>query len=334
MNILLDSYNTVFQHVSGGIPMRINKMLQYLNNRTDVKAKCFDKWNDKIADYDVLHVFKANIENLAEMCYAKSLGKRVVLSSVVPQDHANKIKFSLALNKIIPISNTYSFMKQALCVADAIVAQTNQESEFITKTYGISNSKIYVIPNGVNEILLKQNIDERSKQNVICVGRFDSNKNQLSVIKALKNSNIPLHFIGGESIAESDYYKVCRDEAKNSPNIFFHGWVPNSSEQFFEFYRTAKVVILPSYKEIFGNSLIEGAACGANLVATTALPTHEWGLGNHCISVDANNVGSIKKGIIKAFEMPLDPGLRRIIEQKFSWDQVVNRYCQVYCSSI
>lgn len=329
MKILIESYNKIMQTNSGGVPMRINKLIKYSEKKTNIKL--FDKWSDKIEDYDLLHVFKANIDDAILIKYAKLHGKKIVVSSVIEQDNRIKIIFSLLLKHIFKVNSAISLLASNLNNADIIIAQTKKEANYINKYYKISLEKIKIIPNGVNENLINLKIDNNTKKDIVlCVGRFNENKNQLSLIKAMKNSDIPVHFIGGAIAEEIEYYDKCIQEAKGSQNIYFHGWLNANDDEFINLFKRTKVMVLISHYEIFGNALIEGAACGANLVASSVLPLSEWNLDKYCEFVDSNNIDSIGKAVKKQFYKENDLTIREIIKQEFSWENIINRYIKIY----
>lgn len=310
--------------------MRISKLLHHLSFIPTANAKLFDKWNDKIRDYDILHEFKDTIEPYALFAFAKKEGLKIVMSSVIPQERSLSIRTALALNKIIPFSNTYSLLKRNLCMADAIVAQTCKEANFITKYYGILRNKIHVIPNGVNETILNNYSENSPRDIVLCVGRFDYNKNQLALIEASKGKKFEVHFVGGPAIDAPSYYEQCKKTARGCDNIVFHGWLKNTDQEYLELYRRAKVVALVSHHEIFGNSLIEGAACGANLLATDVLPIEEWGFNDHCVKVRANDPHSVREGLDLAYNMPVDSYLHDLAENRFSWEKIATSHMALY----
>ena len=274
MKVYITSYNTAFQNASGGVQVRITNYLKHIKKLADVKK--MDIWEDKIENCDILHVFKANIDSYSLIRLAHDKNKRIVLSSVIPQDKRFNIRYNLLLSRVLRIQTGYQLIKQELVFADVVIAQTEQEKVFISKYYGISPQKIEVVPNGISidyneecRYALQSKYDI-SKKFLLQVGRFDENKNQLSVIRALKGSGVPVLFIGGPDPMCQDYYNKCLSEADD--NFTFLGWVDNGSPEIQSAYMNAHAVILPSKKEIFGNSLIEAGAAGARLVATQSLP--------------------------------------------------------------
>lgn len=330
MKVIIDSYNNVMQHDGGGVQMRIRKFLKYFSESSAVEAKLFDKWTDKLHDYDIIHEFKATMEPYALLSFAKEEGLKIVLSSVIAQEKELRIKIALGLNKVIPFNNSYSLLQRNLNLADAVIAQTQKEALFIHRYYHIPMQKLHVIPNGVNEAILASYTPEVEKDIVLCVGRFDHNKNQLNLIHAAKDTGYEVHFIGGKALDDPQYYNTCVNAAKGQTNIIFHGWLDNTSEEFLSLYKRARVVALVSHHEIFGNSLIEGAACGANLLATDVLPTHEWGFNEHCVKVRVSDIDSLRQGLIKAFTIPLDSSLHDIVESRFSWQTIARQHISIY----
>lgn len=330
MRILIDSYNNVMQHEGGGVQMRISKLMRHLSDIPSAEVKLFDKWNDKLREFDILHEFKDTIEPYALFSFAKEVGVKIVLSSIVAQDRVFSIESALLLNKIIPFSNTYSLLQRNLSMADAILAQTNKEASFIAKHYKVPDSKIHVIPNGVNEDILNNYDGACKKDIVLCVGRFDHNKNQYTLIEAAKGCRFEVHFIGGPAIDDPSYFDFCKQSARGHSNIIFHGWLKNSDKEYFDLYKRARVIALVSHHEIFGNSLIEGAACGANLLATDVLPTEEWGFDSHCIKVRASDMKSIREGLVAAYNMPMDSYLHDVVARRFSWEYIAKSHLSLY----
>lgn len=249
------------QSKSGGAQVRCMKLFTEIKKQ-GVDIKLFDKWTDKLSDFDILHVFHLDTENLYLILGAKALGKKVVISSIVNTTG----NVSLTVHKLLhrfPIHTIYKMYRRALEAADLIIAETNAEKSHIAKYYCINPEKISVIPNGAeiyqktDEVFIKTGMDIGTKY-VLQVGRFDENKNQLRVIKALKNTDIQLVFMGGAVNEGDEYYRSCLEEAKGCPNIHFLDWVENRSPLYQSAYVNATVLVMPSFYETFGMIIVEG----------------------------------------------------------------------------
>lgn len=334
MKILINSYNVVTQNSSGGVQVRVNNYLKHVSAMVDIKL--FDMWKDKIDDCDILHVFKANIDSYALMVQAKQKNKRIVLSSVIPQEKKAVIKHNLFWSKILRLQTGYLIIKKELDMADCIIAQTEKEKQFIIDNYNIQHNKIEVIPNGISV-----NFDEKnrfalegkcniSKPYLLQVGRFDENKNQISIIKALKGTGIQTLFVGGPDPQSQEYYERCKEEAKGYDNFKFIGWLENGSPELQSAYMNAHAVILPSHKEIFGNSLIEGAAVGARLIGTKSLPLASMGIDKYCLQIDPNDIVNIRDKIMEAMNEKKIEHQADEVHSLFSWDAVAKRHYEIY----
>lgn len=332
IDIYVDSYKIVMQNSSGGIPMRINKMKLISSSRNDINFHLFNQWTDKIVDCDILHIFKVSIDSYNLALMAKKNNKKIVLSSVIPIDKSMNIKLANFVYKFFPVLNTYTIYKKMLLIADVVIAQTSKEKKHIVRNYNISPNKIIVIPNGVEESILCREFDEKQVRDIVlCVGRFDENKNQMSLIKALKDTNIPLYFVGGPSLDFDIYYERCLKQARQNKNIHFIGWLEHNSEELMNLFNRSKVVALVSYKEIFGNSIIEGAASGANLVITNVLPVEDWQFDkDHYALIKAKSIKSIRKAVIEMYNCELSNQTKEVVKKKFDWNNVFNEYAKIY----
>ena len=81
MKILIDSYSTCTQNKSGGVQVRINKIVELLKEK-NIKVDFFNKFSTKVNEYDILHIFMLNMENYSLIKYAKSQGVKVVISTI------------------------------------------------------------------------------------------------------------------------------------------------------------------------------------------------------------------------------------------------------------
>jgi len=333
MKVLLDSYSTVVQNPSGGMQVRIKQYRETLGKH-GVQSELFNKWQHKITDFHVLHVFKLNIESYHLINYAKKNKIPVVISSVVPLDSASKILMNRFICKLLPIHTGYSFMEDALALADAVISETQQEADYIAHNFKTKKSKLYVIPCGVKFLPLRgtnngiSHLIGDDREIVLQVGRFDQNKNQLSVVRALKNTNIPVVFIGGPDPENLAYFNQCKREA--TPNMYFLGWMKNDDPLLATAYSNAKVVVFPSHNETFGIALVEGCAAGANIVASEGLPIIDWGLSEYCRLINPKSITDMKSKLIEAYNAPRDAAVPSLILNKFSWDSVVEKHMEIY----
>ena len=152
--------------------------------------------------------------------------------------------------------NFQGIMRKTLRLCDAILPNAYAEVRKIKTDFNLNElEKFFVIPNGVD---IHNNSDSPNKfadyygikkDFVLCVGRIENRKNQLSLIKALKGTGVKLFLIGGYATeGERNYYDLCRKEADE--NVVFVNWV--DAKTVYSAYQAAKVHVLPSWYETPG----------------------------------------------------------------------------------
>lgn len=332
MKILIESYSTCTQNKSGGVQVRMKKIVELLKKR-NVKVDFFDKFSTKVNEYDILHIFMLNCENYALIQYAKSQGLKVVISTIVPLINGKKIDLYRSCMKL-PIPTTYKILIQSLQLADLLIVETPAEKRFIMKHYKINENKICIIPNGIEKCGEITNdiydyIDSKKKY-VLQVGRFDKNKNQLNIIKALKGTDIDVVFIGGAQEKNSSYYKKCVQESKNQKNFHFLGWIDTNSSIIKSAYQNAELVIVPSYFETFGMVILEAIAAEKKVVVSNRLPILEYNIINKKDTFDPSNVNEIKDKVIKIFYSKENNVNMDNVKKNFEWNHIIDKHIECY----
>ena len=334
MKILFQGYSTYAQNKSGGVQVRMRQLASNLR-RYGVDVDFFDHNSTNISQYDILHIFGLNAEHYNLVNYAHNKGVKVVTSSIVTLAQGWKIDLILALIHH-PVLTIYNMQQSILSASDAIITETPRESLFIEKHYRNVSSKLMVIPNGI-EACQETERDYISKitgnnDYVLCVGRFDENKNQLSLIKALKDTNIDVVFIGGPVAKNDKYYKKCLETANGKNNIHFLEWIVNASPLLKSAYSNAKVFALPSFHETFGLVLLEAAVAGANLVVSNKLPILDFQAMDCCSRFNPHDCTDIRNKILEAFNKPMNTNQAHNILNNFSWNTVVKQHIELYKS--
>lgn len=335
MKIAIVGYNTCCLNNTGGIQVRIRKIYELLLKRNDVEVEYFRPMETDFESVSIFHLFKLEPEYFNLVMKAKSRGKKIVLSSVVPLKDDNKLKFYKLFNKF-PILTVYKMQQMILNTVDKVISETHQEAKFIIKHYGLSADKVLVIPNGIeiedyggNEIFKHLDI---KRDYILQVGLIHENKNQLNTIKALKGTGIDLVIIGGGNNGETRYLEECIKLANGDKHIHFLGWVDNNSNLLKSAYANAKVLVFPSFNETFGLVALEGAIAGCNMAMTKTLPIHDFHTFDDCWLFDPHNVEDMKCKIIEAFQNDLNTKVKERVKLTFSWDKIIDKHLNLYKS--
>lgn len=333
MKILVDSYNTVAQNTCGGVKVRVDDYIKELCLEVD-EVKLFDKWSDKIKDYDILHIFMASCDSYSLVKLAKAQGLKIVVSATLSRKKRFNIHYGLITGRLLHQHNAHIMIKYIFEVSDAIICETQEEKEFLSQNYGIDIQKIYVVPNGINK--RKKDVSEKLFRErtkiegkfILQVGRFDPNKNQLRVIEAVKGTDMQLVFIGGADKDHEEYYLKCKEAA--GENVCFLGWINHDDPLLYSAYEAAQVVILPSHHETFGFTLFEGGIYGSNLVATNVLPLKTWGIDECCYPINSYDVNDIRDKLRVAYRTEKNDALSQIISDRFSWESAIHQHIEIF----
>jgi D-inositol-3-phosphate glycosyltransferase len=174
---------------------------------------------------------------------------------------------------------------------DHIIAATQDESEKMTQLYRLSQSKISVIPPGIDTThFYPIPVDEaksfigvpRDEKMLLFVGRIEPLKGIDKILYAIANlqkgdilSNCPNHLIiiGGDpntTTADTNQemarlQQLCRDLNINNLVLFLG---KQSQDTLPYYYSAAEIVLVPSHYESFGLVALEAMACGIPVIAT------------------------------------------------------------------
>ena len=233
MKVLFHAYNTCCQTESGGVQVRIRKIKSLLEHK-GVNVDFFNPYETDLRKYDVLHLFMLRPETASLVQCAKTLGLKIVLSSIVNiGDRPYHIYINEKLGRLyrhfgFTTSDNYNYGIVNNC--DRIIVETPREKEYIERYYNVAGNLFEVVPNGVEPLpkaddVIYSLIGKKCNY-VLQVGRVDPNKNLLNTIKAVKGANYDLVIVGGKySIGSSRYYDKCIKEAQGCANIHFLGWL-------------------------------------------------------------------------------------------------------------
>lgn len=203
----------------------------------------------------------------------------------------------------------------------------NSESEYgrLQQKYPC-DVKHMVVPNAANTELFQydKNIIKNDRI-VLCAARIEGIKNQLNLIKALNNTGFRLILIGAHSPSQNDYYMKCRNAA--AFNVSFIDHVPQN--ELIDYYRKAKVHILPSWFETTGLSSIEAAVMGCNIVVTDKGDTREY-FEDDAFYCDPAEPASILAAVKRASAAPVNENLQKRIHEKYTWQQAALQTSKAY----
>ncbi len=187
------------------------------------------------------------------------------------------------------------------------------------------NLKTHIVHGAADSQVFHQLGAPTQRAGVLCAGRIEPRKNQLSLIRALRGTDIPLTFVGKAGPTSAAYERQCRKEA--GPHVRFLQTL--GSEQMADCFRRAKVHASVSWYETPGLVNLEAALCGCSLVATRGGCTEEY-LAEHARYCQPDDVSSILRAVESALEQGPSETLRQRIQSEFTWDRAALQTLEAY----
>ena len=305
----------------GGDTVQMLKTKEYLEKYEDVQVDIISKPEELDSQYDILHIFNLQNSGFAHSMLntAKQLGIKVVLSPIIwrfgDSGYVNKLmRLTHSMNfvrKFQPTSKIFEFIsikknrnikEYILKNCDIVLPNSDEEGNILRDQYGIDFNEM-VVPNCIDINLAEENLDISIPMNfVLQVGRVEPTKNQLSLLQAMmKHKDIPLFFIGKQNKRKKFYINQLKELAAIRGNTFFIEELPQS--QLAQYYKAAKVHVLPSFRESPGLVTLEALFYGCNIVVSDDrfCPIKYYRFDRLGYICNPYSVESIEKAVVKAY---------------------------------
>lgn len=351
MKVLFQSRKTLYT-APGGDTTQLLKTREYLM-KLGVKVDISLELLPDLTEYDLVHVFNLMRpqELYLQVKNAKKQGKKVALSTIYGPyvEFEKKARGGILqwLNKCLSISqieylkviarlilngeinkgtwvyliNGHKRLQQKIVNwIDVFLPNSQSEMDRVAGDFHLTAYKYVVVPNAVDVEKFnykKVNIDpenEKFRDCVLCVSRIEGRKNQLNIIRAVKNLSYKFVFIGKAGPNFIRYMEKCKEEGKN--NCEFLGQIDH--EKLPQFYKLCRVHILASWMETPGLSSLEAAIMHSNIVVTKKGDTEDY-FGNYAFYCEPDDLDSIREAIITAYGTPFNSELHDKIMQNYKW---------------
>ncbi|NBC27155.1 MAG: glycosyltransferase [Bacteroidetes bacterium] len=325
--------------VHGGVRMQSLKTAAHLRELSHV-ITYYSPWNAcDPADFDLTHVFLASNETLAvSQQLRSSKGKFVVSPVFFTRRSSATIRRSLKIQSIGSklfkgFFSDYSIKSEICHAADLVLPNTHQESELITNGFGVPESKVRVIPNGVDQRFETATPDLFKKTYgltgfTLFVGDGSARRKNLYPLLKHHTSDDPDLVVIGR-LDNSSYSGRCREIIDRMENIHYIGPLPHDGPMLKSAYAAAAVFVQPSQFETPGIAALEAALAGCSLAVTRVGGTKEY-FGGHAQYIDPENEQSIMKAVRRAHQETMDETLKMKIKQHYTWKEVAAKTAEAY----
>lgn len=163
------------------------------------------------------------------------------------------------------------------------------------------------------------------KDFVLCVGRIESRKNQLMLLKALEESELTVVLAAGGFSYQPEYERAVRSFKRRGKTLILDRLTP---EMLSSAYAAARVHVLPSWYELPGLVSLEAAAHGKNIVVTRTGTTADY-VGDKAFYCLPGSEDSIASAVMAAYYAPAKVGLVDMA-RGYTWEKAVECTVEAY----
>lgn len=323
----------------GGAEVQLERTRDALS-QLGLDVRLFSQWDiNALSGADILHWFHVDPTSVQVLRIAKQKGLKIVISSIFwPLKNewleAMWTRISSIPRRLgIPLTSYMALQHEALSFADMVVASSQTEAFHLYRVFGVPRNKLRIVPVGVSEsfadaskklFVEKYNLEDF----IICVGRVEHRKNQLSLLRATKDLGIPVVIIGDYSV-DPEYYRRCLQVGH--PNVYFLGRIEHNDPLLKSAYAASRILAMPSTVETPGLVALEGGLAGARLVVTKFGNTREY-FREYAVYVNPYSVNDIRDGILRAMNLPdlKIMEFKQVILQNFTWNKVAEKLHGLY----
>lgn len=277
--------------------------------------------NRNSTNYDIIHIHSYH----AFPALFGALSKRKNKLVFTPHYHGKGHSFFRNL-----LHYPYKFIgKNIFKKADAIICVSKFERKLILNNFNVENSKIFLIPNGVNLHEFKLNkihvnsTKYKDRKIILYVGRIEKYKGIDYVVKALRylNREFILEIVG-KGKYKSKIVKLAR-KLNLTDRIKFYEDL--TKEELIKKYFNADVLVLLSKFEAYGLVIAEALAAGTPCIVPRSSALSEWIDDVQVFGVE--NPNDYKELAEKICEATSKKSVKRVLP---SWDFVAKELKKVY----
>jgi glycosyltransferase involved in cell wall biosynthesis len=329
MRILID-HPLPFMLAHGGLQTQIERTKAALED-AGLEAEYLRWWDDSQKG-DIIHFFGRPNPSHIDFAHAKGI-KYVMSELLTGQGSRTRTQLRIqagiehTLVKCIPATFLANFRWEAYKKADAFIVLTEWEAEVTRILFNPDNSKLHVVPNGVEpEFFISQDSSPKRGDELVCTATITERKRVLELAEAAVLAKVPVRIVGTPYGKEDPYFRRFLDLAEKSPEFVRYGGGIRSRGELARAYQSARGFVLLSTMESLSLSALEAAASGCPLLLSD-LP---WARCTFGCSATYCPVGSTRStaACLRDFYAKA-PGLLRP-KTPSSWKDIARQLVEIY----
>ena len=271
-------------------------------------------------------------------------GLRKIISKLLSIDNIERLKVLLRLlkgntkwNSASKALLTTGYTKMQRFVIDntnIFLPNAYLEMAKLNDTFGLNKDNFIVVPNAIDDevarkyLSLPNNPDfEKFRDAVICVGRIETRKNQLALIKALEDTDYKVVLVGQVSDNFKSYFEEIRKYLDKNDRYTYIEKLDN--ERLYDLFKVCRVSALPSWLDTPGLVSIEAAVMGCNLAVSSIGTTTEY-FEDEAFYCLPDDLSSIKEAVDNAFNKEKNNKLQNKIFAEYTWKKAAEKTLEAY----
>jgi glycosyltransferase involved in cell wall biosynthesis len=345
------------ERAPGGDTVQVSRTAAALRD-LGVRVTILDRLGSPPSDlssFDCVHLWHLERlhENYASLLEVRRAGSPIVLSPIywpadakplplsararfsvrgVAEDLKNVVRFCLARSSVergaigvVLKTGWLRARRDLLESASVILPNSHAEAAILSGEAG-RRLCLRVVPNAVDPADYRVvDAPGSSRAGLLCVGHFDPRKNQLRLIRALRDCAVDVTFVGGARSVYRRYYGRCLRAA--GPRMRFLG--PQPASEVRRLMALARVHVCPSHFETPGLVNLEAAAAGCGLALAQSAPVREY-FGNEAVYFDSRDISGMRAAVLRSLEIPACRTLRERVLSEFNWSRTAQSSLDAY----
>jgi len=289
------------------------------------------RWWDEKQEGDLIHY--VGIMPVDQINFARQKKIKVVHANILtaqgsqtPWQRGLRRAFRWGVEHFAPRLVAQSFGWESYRIADACIANTVWEKYLFEYKFGVDPRKIFVVPNGVEDIFFQTPPVARNEW-LVCTATITERKRVLELAEAAVMAQTPLQVLGRAYSENDPYAKRFLSLAEKNPACIKYAGGISDRAQLAGIYRAARGFVLLSTMETRSLSAEEAAASGCPLFLSD-LPWARSTFGENAryCSVDfdtARTAETLKSFYAEAPKLPPPP-------PPATWQQIARQLKTIY----
>jgi glycosyltransferase involved in cell wall biosynthesis len=333
MRVLID-HELPFALAHGGFQIQIEQTKEALA-KIGLEVDYLRFW-DANQKADVIHRFGRCSRGYLELALGKGIA--VVMSDLLSETGSRSPMALFAQRNIIRVAQ--SVMPQRFLsrmgwdsfkTANAVIALTPWEARLMVDLFGADESKLHVVPNGVEECFFTNTSADDREEWLISTVTIAPRKRAVELALAAVAGKVKVRIIGKPYSEQDPYYdrfiKICQ---ANPHYVDFSGPISDRGE-LARAYRRARGFVLFSIFESLSLSAGEAAAAGCPLLLTD-LPWARTTFGPHAAYCPAAASTEEAGQILRDFSQNI--AIQPKPPQQLRWTDVAERLKAIYAAAL